>query len=309
VGPSKKYDIVTPFDLCVDYIVDCGDILPDFNQKEQLIQDYRVELGGSTCIFACQAAKLGLHVLGLGQVGTDLFGSFVVDRIRTCGVDVSHILENPALRTGMGLALTRPNDRAILTYTGSIDGAAGEDFTDEVLQSSRHLHIGSFFLMTRLQPFYKEIIPRAKSYGLTISLDTNWDPEENWDSGMMEWISNVDIFLPNEQEALSISGQKDLESAVQFLSDLVKIVVIKMGQDGAMVASDGRRYYGTPPEIRNIADTIGAGDNFDAGFIYSYLKGHDLNRCLKTGILCGSRSITEMGGITGQIGIKDLPES
>ena len=57
---EKRYDIITFGDMCVDLIMSGGDIVPRFGQVEQLVEDYTLEMGGSTCIFACQAARLGL---------------------------------------------------------------------------------------------------------------------------------------------------------------------------------------------------------------------------------------------------------
>ena len=89
---------------------------------------------------------------------------------------------DPALKTGLGVALCRGDDRAILTYLGSIRALEPEDVTDEFLASARHLHHGSFFLHTGLRPAIPAIFRRARALGLSTSLDTNWDPDERWNS-------------------------------------------------------------------------------------------------------------------------------
>ncbi|MCJ7701787.1 MAG: carbohydrate kinase family protein, partial [Anaerolineales bacterium] len=178
----KQYDIITFGDMCVDLIVTGEDVIPEFGQVEKLVGDYELEMGGSCNIFACQAAKLGLNVGILGRVGDDDFGRLIIRRLDESGVDTRHVIVDPDIKTGLGVALCRDNDRAILTYLGSLNAVYPEDITDEFLASARHLHHGSFFLHANLRPAIPEIFQRARDLQLTTSLDTNWDPEEVWNS-------------------------------------------------------------------------------------------------------------------------------
>jgi sugar/nucleoside kinase (ribokinase family) len=99
---ARSYDVITIGDMCVDLIIAGNDVAPRFGQVEKLVDDYVIELGGSCCIFACQAAKLGLHVGILGRVGDDIFARLILDRLIGAGVDVSRVTVDPALKTGFG---------------------------------------------------------------------------------------------------------------------------------------------------------------------------------------------------------------
>ena len=123
---SKQYDILTFGDMCVDLIVTGEDVVPQFGQFEKLVEDYELEMGGSCNIFACQAAKLGLRVGIIGRVGDDDFGRLVLRRLVESGVDIQHVIIDPALKTGLGIALCQGNDRAILTYLGSLNAVYPE---------------------------------------------------------------------------------------------------------------------------------------------------------------------------------------
>ena len=217
-GP--EFDILTVGDLCVDLIVDLGEAAPIFGQAEQWVPDYLVELGGSGCIFACQAAKLGLRVAVVGRVGDDAFGQLALRRLAECGVETRFITAPPGLKTGLGLALCRAaGDRAILTYGGSINAVYPADLSDDLLRSTRHLHYCSYFLQTHLRAAVPAIFRRAKALGLTISLDTNWDPGGRWAAAgdLAEALALCDLFLPNEQEALAITGAAGLADALKSL--------------------------------------------------------------------------------------------
>ncbi len=296
----KAFDVLTFGDLCVDIVLMGTDVTPQFGQVEKLIDDYRLEMGGSCSIFACQAAKLGLRTEILGKVGDDEFGRLILRRMKESGVDTDHVAIDPALKTGMSMALCPPGDRAILTYLGTVNVLQPDDVSDKLLSSSRHLHHGSFFLQTGLRPQMVNIFRRAKALGATTSLDTNWDPEDRWE-GLNRILPLTDIFFPNEQEALRISGKYTLHDAANYFLDLgVKIVVIKAGSKGALAISRDQQ-IDLPVEPVSGGDSIGAGDSFDAGFLTGWLRNLPLRRCLEIGIACGRSVASKIGGVAGQL--------
>lgn len=298
---QKEYDVITFGDLCVDLIVVGGDIVPRFGQVEQIVDRYELEMGGSCSIFACQAAKLGLRVGILGRVGDDDFGRLILRRLDESGVDTRHVAVDPDLKTGLGIALCKGDDRAILTYMGSIDVLGPDEVDESFLASARHLHYGSFFLHTGLQPNAPAILSQARALGLTTSLDTNWDPQERWDSTLGEALALTDLFMPNEQEARLISRRNDLADAVAaFHVQGVPLVTVKRGTDGALV-DDGHRVYTCAVEpARPGGDSVGAGDSFDAGFLAGWLRGLPLQQCLEIACCCGRKVASAIGGLQGQ---------
>jgi ribokinase len=305
---SRRYDLLTFGDMCVDLIVSGGDIIPQFGQVEKLVGDYTLELGGSCCIFACQAAKLGLRTAILGRMGPDSFGELIRSRLEECGVDTRYVIVDPSLKTGLGIALCKENDRAILTYLGSINALLPEDVTDELLGSTRHLHHGSFYLQTNLRPSIPEIFRRAHSLDVTTSLDTNWDPEERWDGGLHNVLPLTDIFLPNDHEALHISRRATVEQAGKTFLDLgVKLAVIKAGKEGALVFARDLELERRVVPVAG-GDSIGAGDSFDAGFLAGWLRGLSLERSLEIACACGRSVAGKTGGLAGQLSWSALVE-
>jgi ribokinase len=296
---TPKYDVITFGDLCVDLIM-TGDVVPQFGQVEKLVDDYALEMGGSCSIFACQAAKLGLRVGILGRVGDDSLGRLIVDRLDESGVDISHIVVDPSLKTGLGIALCKDDDRAILTYMGSINVLGPDDVTDEFLASARHLHYGSFFLHTGLLAHAPAIFRRARALGLSISLDTNWDPDEHWNSTLAEVLPMSEIFMPNEQEARFISRQENLADAVASVrAQGVPIVTLKLGADGARVYYEHEMAECTVKKAVG-GDSVGAGDSFDAGFLAGWLRGLPMHQCLQIACECGRSVASAIGGVAGQ---------
>src|SRR5512135_2794902 len=136
----KLYDVLTFSDMCVDLILTGTDVTPQFGQVEKLIDDYTLELGGSCNIFACQCAKLGLRTAVLGRVGDDSFGRLVLQRLQENGIDTRYVIVDASRKTGLGVALCPPGDRAIITYMGTINAVYPEDVSDEILSRTRHVH-------------------------------------------------------------------------------------------------------------------------------------------------------------------------
>jgi sugar/nucleoside kinase (ribokinase family) len=301
MGDRKTYDVLTFGDLCVDLIVSGGEIVPRFGQVEQLVERYALELGGSCSLFACQAAKLGLRAGLLGRVGDDDFGRLIVRRLDESGVDTRHVRVDPALKTGLGIALCTEDDRAILTYVGSIAALEPGDVDEALLASARHLHYGSFFLHSGLRPHAPAILSRARALGLSTSLDTNWDPDERWNSTLAEVLPLVDVLMPNEHELLGLTGQSSVEQGVARLRALgLPLVAVKQGAKGALLCDAERSYRCTVRPVPPGGDSVGAGDSFDAGFLAGWLRGLPLQQCLEIGCTCGRAVAGAVGGLRGQ---------
>jgi sugar/nucleoside kinase (ribokinase family) len=303
---EKRYDIITALDICADLILAGKNVHPDFGQKEKNVDDYFLEMGGSACIFACQAAKLGLRTVGVGVAGEDVLGELVIKNLRDSGVDITHIRRDTTKKTSVSVHLSEGDDRAILTYPGTVDVEELGERMLPLLKSSRHIHIGSYYLMEKLMPDYPGIIQCAKRAGATVSLDTNWDPEEKWNRGLKDILPHVDVFFPNINEAMGIAGEKDYEKAARSLCGLVGILVLKKGSKGAALYEKGQPVIEQPPLKVDVVDAIGAGDSFDAGFLYGYLNGFDKRDCLAAANICGARNTLNTGGIKGQIVLDEL---
>ena len=301
----KSYDIVTAIDVCVDLLVFDEVFDLEFGQKEKLIKDYQLELGGSAAIFACQTAKLGLRTTGPGVYGKDFFGYFFRDKLERSGVETHYLKCRESVKTALGIAFCRSDDRAILTYPGTINADGLEGKLLELAENTRHLHIGSYYLAENLQPWYKRIVKKAKSMGATVSLDTNWDPDEQWNSGVWEILPSVDVFLPNENEIKALTGKSTLEEALNVLGPIIPVIVVKQGERGAVVYHEHRMTQVHSIDVE-IVDTVGAGDSFNAGFLYGFLNGYNLETCLQIGSICGGMCTTKVGGVEGQITIDKL---
>lgn len=295
---ERDFDVVVMGDLNVDLILS-GDVTPAYGQVEKLLDDVTLTIGSSSAIFACGVAKLGLRTAFIGKVGADTFGRFLIESLAERGIDTTGIVIDPNIKTGMSVMLSKRTDRAILTYLGSIAVFNLADIDMAIVKRARHLHMGSFFLLDALRADVPALFQTARASGLTVSLDTNYDPSEKWNSNLMDVLQHVDIFLPNETELLNITRQTDVATALDTLSDKIPLIGLKRGENGA-VARRGTDVFEADSIAVNVVDTTGAGDSFDAGFITGYLNGWDIVRSLRLGCICGALSTQGAGGTTSQ---------
>ena len=201
---ERDFDVMVVGELNADLIV-TGDTTPTFGQVEKLVDDATLSIGASSAIFACGVAKLGLRVAFIGKVGDDIFGQFMKQSLAQRGIDVSGIIVDPTLKTGLTIILSRGNDRAMLTYLGSISALTYPDIDLSLLPRARHLHLGSYYLLDGLRKDCPRLFETAHQHGLSVSIDTNYDPSEQWQGGIMETLAHADVFLPNETERHAIS--------------------------------------------------------------------------------------------------------
>jgi sugar/nucleoside kinase (ribokinase family) len=299
---KKQFDVLVAGEINPDLILS-GNITPEFGQVEKLVENAHLEIGSSSAIFACGAARLGLKVAFIGVCGDDLFGQFMLDAMQARSVDVSNIIRVSGGQTGLSVILNSSSDRAILTHPGLIATLRASDIPDNLLRQTRHLHVASYFLQTALQPGLPDLFQRAHSLSVTTSLDTNWDPSGEW-TGVLDLLQWVDVFLPNAAEACAITGLADIESAADELAKHAGIAAIKQGAQGAL-GVQGKHLTTVSSIPVNVVDTVGAGDSFDAGFIYGFIKGWDLEKSLRLAAACGALSTQASGGTTAQPTLKE----
>jgi sugar/nucleoside kinase (ribokinase family) len=290
-----RFDVTIAGELNLDIILyDLPDQLPP--ERELVTDRMMLTLGSSSAIVAHNLAALGSRVGFQSLIGGDPLGQIAAERLAEAGVDVSRVRRvHSSTTTGVTIILQRTGWRNMVTYTGTIAELSLKDLDFDYLLDSRHFHLSSFYLQRALRPDVGELFRRLKAGGLTISLDTNDDPQDLWGSGLTESLKYVDVLLPNRREAMRITGTDDLGIAVERLAEMVPVVAVKLGPEGALAQRGTERF--TAPALNVPAiDAVGAGDSFNAGFLHQYIQAADLPGCLAGGNLAGALSVTRSGG-------------
>ncbi len=290
-----RFDVTIAGELNLDLILyGLPEELPP--ERELLTDRMMLTLGSSSAIVAHNLAALGSRVGFQSRIGDDSLGEIALERLNQGGVDTSRVVKATGpTKTALTVILQRTDWRNILTYSGTIADFTFADLDFEFLADARHFHLSSFYLQKGLSARVPDLFKKLKQAGLTISLDTNDDPDDRWEGQLFEALRYVDVFLPNAREARKIARTDDLEAAVSILAEIVPTVVIKLGEKGAM-AQRGKERVMKPAIKVDFVDPVGAGDSFDAGFLHQFVQGADLPTCLEYGNRAGAFSTTRPGG-------------
>jgi sugar/nucleoside kinase (ribokinase family) len=292
---KKRFDVTIAGEINLDLILyGLPEGMP--SERELLASGFRMTLGSSSAILAHNLAALGVSVGFITRLGDDPLGGIALQRLAKVGVDLTRVRRiSESTSTGITILLDHDGKRHILTYPGTMFEMTASDLDIAYLASGRHFHLSSLFLHKALQPDLPRICRQLKAAGMTLSLDTNDDPEDLWDGALDELLGIVDIFLPNEDEACRISGKTDAESAMEALAKRVPCVAVKCGKRGSLAQAGGRRWK-IPAQPVTPIDTIGAGDSFNAGFLAAYLRGEAPDACAAFGNRTAALSTLRSGG-------------
>jgi sugar/nucleoside kinase (ribokinase family) len=293
------FDVLVLGDCNPDLILSGGDVEPVFGQVEKLVDRASLAVGGSGAIFACGTARLGLKTAFASVVGDDVFGRFMLDALRERGVDTRGVLVDPHRPTGVTVVLSKPSDRAMITAPGTIGDMRSGLVDLELVRSARHVHVSSYYLQRGLHEGLRDVFAEAHAADATTSVDPNWDPHGEWNSGLLGLLGETDWFLPNSAEARQITGIDDIEIAATALAENGCTLAVKLGAGGGLAARASEVVQVPAYEVR-VEDTTGAGDSFDAGLVAAALAGEPLRRALEIAVVCGSLSTRARGGVDAQ---------
>lgn len=266
--------------------------------RELTGQDFRMVMGSSSAITAARLAALGAAVDFVGLIGKDDIGRFVLHELAGFGVGTAAVQVVEAV-TGVTIVLTYSSDRAMLTFPGTMAEFDGKGITREMLGEYRHLHVGSFFLQTGLQPRLPELFAAAHDMGLTTSLDVGWDPTESWlkNPYLAPTLAVTDYFFPNQDETTALlAGEQRPEKLAALVGGTL---LVKRGAQGAAAYRASGLIASAPALPVQVVDTTGAGDAFNAGFLYATcVRGASMQDALRFAVACGSQAVTRVGGAT-----------
>jgi sugar/nucleoside kinase (ribokinase family) len=301
-------------DLGYDYIYTSP---PLEGGKEVLIVDSTRTIAGAAGYFACGLARLGARVFFLTELGDDPEGKQLFAEISERGVqpDGIRLLENT--RSYYTLIFTDREEttpRQVATYLGplgemSVHALDYRSFTDR----SQMVYSCNYFQLLTIRSEIEEVFAYARESGKRTAYDANagdgWEDPENLKLLRDNIYPQTDVVFLNEREARFLTGEGDAQAAVMKASPSSEIVVVKLGSRGVLVRQQEQVYHCPAfPLRRAVQDTVGAGDSFQAAFLYFYLKGFPVLQCVVLGSANAAATVQHPGGVMGQQSRSGLAE-
>jgi len=264
--------------------------------EEVLARHYTRELGGGAVNTACGLARLGRRVLLAGLIGA-ADRPWFERRLAQFGVGTDGLADHPA-GTGVTASVSTREDRSFFTYHGAnahLPALLERPALRERLAAARHVH----FAMPLARPLAASLLPALRGAGCTTSLDVGFSPDWLADPANRASCAEVDWFLPNRKEAALLCGDENANAFVAWMRTAGwHHGAVKLGAEGAL-AMDADGVHRVPPPAVEVADTTGAGDAFDAGFIDALLDGAAVVERLRRGCLCGALCASAHGALDG----------
>jgi sugar/nucleoside kinase (ribokinase family) len=289
----KDYDVLVYGPIFCDLIFTGLPGMPCLG-KELFADQLTVSLGGSAIVTA-GLKRLGMKVGLITNLGTDRFSLILWELLEEYDIDRTLITKNSSSLKRVTVGLSYPEDRAFITRFESLEDQIDLNKTFKE-NSTRHVHICSFLATLR----HSDIVKIAHDANATVSADFGWDEAVLIDSKLKNMLNKIDYFLPSKSEICQMTQVKDITSAAEkFLSEIeCSCLVIKDGDNGAFGYTSNEKIH-VPAIPINPVETTGAGDAFDAGFLFGCLQKKPFKTCMEYGVICGGLTTTVPGGTEG----------
>ena len=301
---ATRLDVITP-----------GEAMALFAAQEagplESVARFHSTLAGAELNVAIGLARLGLRVGYVSRVGADSFGRHLQAVLDAEGIDRRHLAVDTQHATGFMLK-SRSNDGSdpAIEYfrSGSAASRLGvHDYPAAYFAASRHLHLTGIYMA--VSPSTREFVFRAAqdahAAGRSLSFDPNlrprlWASRDEMVQTLNQLASLADWVLPGLEEGRILTGHERAEDIADFyLARGARVVVVKLGAEGAYYASADARGRVPGQRVERVVDTVGAGDGFAVGLISGLLEGLALPDAVARGNAIGARVVQFPGDSDG----------
>lgn len=294
-------------------VITIGDGMVTMNPKSKgplrYVADFERKVGGAELNLAIGCARLGMKAGWISRLGDDEFGRYIYNFARGEGIDVTNVKLMEGFTTSVNFKEIW-EDGAGRTFYYRMNSPTltmkAEDLPLEDIKNSRILHITGVFSAIRQNDMsvIHKAIETAKNNNVLVAFDPNirlklWSKEEARQC-LTQLLPYVDIMLTGEEEAEFLLGISDLDEMIRKFTEYgIGRIAIKQGSAGSVGYYEGLKINMPAVKVNTIADTVGAGDGFDAGFLLGTVRGWPLERTLTFANTVGSMVVSVSGDNEG----------
>lgn len=257
--------------------------------EEVLPNNVTVSLGGGAAICAVGSSSLGLRTGIIGVVADNLFGNYIVQILKAHNVNTNFINMVSGVENNISVSINVSDDRSMVAYAALDDFSEFDNIKKNVILSSKHLHVKGLSIERA------NLLKFAKKNELTTSLDINLQTS-NQAHLLRKTLPYIDIFLPSAWEVSQLFENSPRKMAIELGKLTRQYCIIKLGREGS-IASEGNNIIKQASNPVKVIDATGAGDAYNAGFLWAFLTNHTIEQCLKAGTIAAELCLQTAGGI------------
>ena len=255
---------------------------------------YSLSLGGSAGNTIRAMACMGCQTGFIGKVGHDTTGDFFVQALENLGI--APVIFRGTERSGKCVSLISPDgERTLVTHLGAALELSATEINPSIFDGYDCLYIEGYLVQDHT--LLRHTIATAKACGLKIAIDlASFNVvAENLDFLREIVAEYVDILFANEDEAKSFTGEAEPVNALQAISEICVLVIVKIGMRGALIKHGGEVVHVGIMAAAKRVDTTGAGDFYAAGFMTGLCRGLSLRQCGTIGAIAAGKVIEIVG--------------
>ncbi|MDP1439120.1 sugar kinase [Priestia megaterium] len=274
------------------------------------IKRYTKELAGAETNVAIGLARLGLRAGWVSKVGNDPFGTFIMKRLQEESVNTDCVLVDSEHATGFQIKSKVEVGDPEVCYFRKNSAAShlhSSDFNQNYFLAAKHMHMTGIPLAVSasMRDFALHALTSMKAARRTVSFDPNlrptlWASKEEMVITINEAAKQANYVLPGIEEGKILTGYENPEDIASYYLDAgVELVVIKLGEQGAFFKTAKEQGMVEGIKVKQIVDTVGAGDGFAVGLLSGLLQNDSLTQSVRRANAIGSLAVQSPGDNDG----------
>lgn len=274
------------------------------------IKRYTKELAVAETNVAIGLARLGLRAGWVSKVGNDPFGTFIMKRLQEEYVNTDCVLVDSEHATGFQIkSKVEVGDPEVCYFRKNSAASHLDpgDFNQNYFLAAKHMHMTGIPLAVSasMRDFALHALTSMKAAGRTVSFDPNlrptlWKSKEEMVVTINEAAKQANYVLPGIEEGKILTGYANPEDIASYYLDAgVELVVIKLGEQGAFFKTAKEQGMVEGIKVKQIVDTVGAGDGFAVGLLSGLLQNDSLIQSVRRANAIGSLAVQSPGDNDG----------
>lgn len=265
--------------------------------EEVYARNFGMYLGGGIPATLINTARLGVPSRVLTFIGQDYFSNFVRQEFARYPAEMINLYEGDGMPVTLSSTMVCDNERTFLSYRDEVE------ITPEIQKKALQYLKGA--RVVDMHEGFLDVYRELKADGAIHIFDTGWEDDLSIDK-YRDYLELADYYVPNQKEALKITGESTVEGAAECLSQFFTHVIIKLDKDGCLLKNSSGIQIIKPLEGVEAVDATGAGDAFLSGFIYGLYRGYPVEECLRFGNITGGYCVQGVGCLTKYVEEKEL---